>query len=129
MAEAPLPMQLVLVDDDPNSYATLHQILEQADLEFESGANFGEASLVMRGEKQRYLVLLNAHTDPIAGLQFMSELSRNPDLRARSVVVDIARALGNTTALPARTADRVIERPINQQELLALIRGYLDAES
>lgn len=126
MADAPQPRQLVLVDDEPTSYATLHEILEQADLEFESGSTFEEANLVMSDPKQHYLVLLNAHTDPSASMLFMRQLGNNAELRARCLVVDISHAVGNTDVLPAREADRVIERPLNQQELLTLIRGSLN---
>jgi CheY-like chemotaxis protein len=126
MSDEPYPTHILLVDDDPISAATVLEILEQADMESDVAATYAEAAQVLRRQAGRCLVLLNAHTQPAAGAEFMRKLDQDADLRRRCVVVDIARALGNSAALPARESDRVIERPLSPRELLAVVRGYLD---
>jgi hypothetical protein len=73
----------------------------------------------------RCLLLLNLHRAPGGNLELMRALDREPALRARCVAVDLARALGHGGALPARSADRVIERPLTPRELVELVRGYV----
>ncbi len=122
----PAAMRVVLVDDEETSRETLSRIFEQAEMEVEVAASAEGALKVLRATPGRALVLLNAHADAEAGVRFVEALGAEPEVRERCVVVDIARAVGNVGTMPARNADRAIERPLNQGELLALVREYVD---
>ena len=126
MSDERYPTHILLVDDDPISAATVLEILEQAELEPDVAATYPEAAPILRGRAGQWLVLLNAHAQPEAGAKFMRGLSQDADLRRRCAVVDIARALGNSAAQPARESDRVIERPLSPRELVAVVREYVD---
>jgi DNA-binding response OmpR family regulator len=126
MDEAMRATRVVLVDDEETSRETLSRIFEQAEMEVDVAGTIEGALSVLRATPGRPLVVLNAHADAEAGMRFVQALGTDPALRARCVVVDIARATGNAGTQPARDADRTIERPLNQRELLALVREYVE---
>lgn len=126
MDETMRATRVVLVDDEDTSRETLSHIFEQSEMEFDVAGTVEDALSVLRATPGRPLVVLNTHADAEAGVRFVQALGSDPALRARCVVVDIARALGNVGTQPARGADRTIERPLNQGELLALVRGYVE---
>jgi CheY-like chemotaxis protein len=125
MPPTPPVTQVLLLDDDPSSAGTLGVLLAESELEVEPAASPAEALGILRASQARTLVLLNLHAQAAAGPRFMESLAEDAALRARCAVVDIVRALGHGEALPARAADRVIERPLTPADLVGLIREYL----
>lgn len=120
-----LPMRVMLVDDDQSERETVGELVYEAGLEMELAATFEDVTRVMRGDSARYLVLLGLRGDPTAGERFMRLLERDAALRARCTVVQVAGALRHGNVPPTPGVDRVVARPLNPQELVALIRGYV----
>jgi DNA-binding response OmpR family regulator len=127
MDGAQAPMRVILVDDDQSERETVGELVYEAGLEMELAATFEDVAQVTRDASARYLVLLGLRGDPTTGERFMRRLEQARELRARCTVVEIAEALRHSSLPPTPGVDRVVARPLNPQELVGLIRGYVGA--
>ncbi len=121
----PHTLRIVLLDDDESELTTIGLLLADAGISIEPTVTLEEVHSLASDITDHLLVLLSLHAEPDAGIRVMRELDSDPTLRAQCTVVDIARALGHTSAHAVRQADRVVEAPLSPRQLIGLIREYV----
>jgi CheY-like chemotaxis protein len=89
------PVQLLLVDDDPNVFDMLRQSLPESDFSLESACD-GEAGLRAIEAKRPDILLLDLLMPRVDGFQLIERLRQNPKTQDLSIIVISAKELTTT---------------------------------
>jgi CheY-like chemotaxis protein len=117
--------QILVVDDDQAIRETLSEVLEDEGYSVASAENGQDAMRYLRQRSPPSLILLDLMMPVMNGWQFRDEQLRDPSLSNIPVVV-----ISADPSVRQRTAsiavDHCIRKPIDLEELLALVERYAD---
>jgi CheY-like chemotaxis protein len=116
---------VLIVDDDPLAREAFARMLRAEGYAVAEAGDGREALLRLRADGPHRLVLLDLMMPHMDGWQFLDVRKRDPEL-ARSPVV-LVTAVGDIhlPALRALGADGALQKPVGPEELLGLVRSYV----
>lgn len=121
-----LRRSVLVVDDDQDFRASVRELLVTEGFEVHTARNGQDALDVLRKIDPPAVILLDFMMPQMNGRQFLAV--RRGDERLRSIPVVILSAQTREWASGALDADRVIAKPIDPEELIALVASYCIGE-
>jgi CheY-like chemotaxis protein len=120
--------RVLIVDDDHDIRATLHEILSDEGYDVASAANGSDALRLLRSGIAPCVILLDLMMPIMDGWQFRAQQLGDPTLAAVPVVVLSADA--NVEKKSARlSASGCIRKPIDLDALLDVVARHSDAKN
>jgi CheY-like chemotaxis protein len=125
--ESPTELQMttgtvLLVEDDPDTLASVVESLEDSGYPTATAANGAEALAILRRLLRRSelpaLILLDLVMPVMSGLQFIEQFEKDPNLAGVPIVVVSATADQTSTSRP------LLSKPISLTTLLNVVEQY-----
>ena len=119
--------RVLIADDEPNIVASLEFLMEQAGFEVKLAAN-GQEALELVASFRPDLVLLDVMMPVKNGYEVCQSLKSDPATRTVKVVMLSAKGRDVEVAKGLELgADAYVTKPFSTRDLVAQIRGMLDA--
>jgi CheY-like chemotaxis protein len=116
--------KVLLAEDDPASREALRQLLEGEGLDVAVAADGDEALRFLQQNGPPHLILLDLSMPGMDGWTFMDALTQHPNWLGVPVIV-ISGAAGVTAEdVRARGADDLLRKPVDPDELIAVVSRY-----
>ncbi len=117
--------KILIIDDDPDVRQAMHVRLKASGYDT-SFASDVPSSIQQARDQQPGLIILDLGLPAGDGFAVMEQLKLQPDLAAIPIIVVSARdAFGNRDRVLAAGAQVYLQKPVNNAELLAIIRHAL----
>jgi len=114
---------ILVVDDSPDTLTFNKMILEMEDYEVFTASSGGEALHILTEMAKPDLILLDIRMDDISGPEFLEILEKqNPEILEQVPVVFLTAM----DEVPKSKAKGFIQKPIDIDNFLIAVRGYLD---
>lgn len=117
------PQEILVVDDDPIIRDMMVDILSFEEYPIVIARNGREALAKMR-EGQGYLVFMDMLMPIMDGREVCLELLREPEVRARHVIV-LMSALDNLVEVAPLNVDATMPKPFSVDDVLRVIEPYM----
>lgn len=117
------PQEILVVDDDPIIRDMMVDILSFEEYPIVIARNGREALAKMR-EGQGYLVFMDMLMPVMDGREVCLELLREPEVRARHVIV-LMSALDNLVEVAPLNVDATMPKPFSVDDVLRVIEPYM----
>ena len=116
--------KVLLAEDDPASREALRLLLEREGLDVAVAADGDEALRFLQQNGPPHLILLDLSMPGMDGWKFMEALTRHPSWLGVPVVV-VSGAAGVTAEdVRALGADDLLRKPVDPDELIAVVSRY-----
>jgi two-component system, cell cycle response regulator DivK len=117
---------VLIVDDDARNVFALRAALRARGYHCTAAAGGAEALAQLSGEPRPIVVLLDMMMPDMDGYETLSRIRQNPDTAAMPVISVTAQAmLGDREKCLAAGADGYVSKPVNIDDLTALLEQYL----
>ena len=124
--EALAGRKVLVVDDDARNIFALSIVLEDRSMEVLSATNGRQAIELVRNTSDLAVVLMDIMMPEMDGYQTMREIRKIPQFRMLPIVALTAKAMkGDREKCLEAGASDYIAKPVNTDELLALLRVWL----
>jgi CheY-like chemotaxis protein/signal transduction histidine kinase/HAMP domain-containing protein len=118
--------KVLIVDDDARNIFALTTMLENHEMNVISTTNGKHAIEVIQSEQGIDVVLMDIMMPEMDGYQTMQEIRRDPKFRVLPILALTAKAMkGDRDKCLAAGASDYVAKPVNTNELLALLRVWL----
>jgi CheY-like chemotaxis protein len=118
--------KLLVVDDDVRNIFALTSLLEQHGLRVVSAENGTEAISLLDSDSEIDAVLMDIMMPEMDGYETMRRIRQNPNNRLLPILALTAKAMkGDREKCLEAGASDYIAKPVNTEELLALLRIWL----
>ena len=112
---------VLLVEDDPDTLATVAESLEESGYRTARAANGAEALAMLRSSPLPALILLDLIMPVMGGLKFLEHFDKDPNL-ARVPIVVLSASGGQ-----AATSRPLLSKPVSLTTLLNVVEQYCTA--
>jgi CheY-like chemotaxis protein len=117
---------LLVVDDDVRNIFALTSLLEQHGVRVVSAENGAEAVSLLERDRDIDAVLMDIMMPEMDGYETMRRIRQNPKNRLLPILALTAKAMkGDREKCLEAGASDYIAKPVNTEELLALLRIWL----
>jgi len=116
--------KVLLAEDDVPTRNALQLLLEHEGLDVAVAADGGEALRLLQDSGPPHLILLDLSMPGMDGWTFMDALTRRPDWLGVPVIVISGAADVSAEDVRALGADDLLRKPIDPDELLAVVSRY-----
>ncbi|HEY2573842.1 MAG TPA: HAMP domain-containing protein [Verrucomicrobiaceae bacterium] len=118
--------KVLIVDDDARNIFALSTVLEDREMEVISATNGRQAIDAIQTQPNLAVVLMDIMMPEMDGYQTMREIRKIPEFRTLPIVALTAKAMkGDREKCLEAGASDYIAKPVNTDELLALLRVWL----
>jgi CheY-like chemotaxis protein/HAMP domain-containing protein len=118
--------KVLVVDDDARNIFALSSVLEDCDMKVVSATNGRQAIEAVQSVEDLSVVLMDIMMPEMDGYQTMKEIRKNPNFRTLPILALTAKAMkGDREKCLEAGASDYIAKPVNTEELLALLRVWL----
>jgi CheY-like chemotaxis protein len=124
--EKAIPIRLLVVDDDVRNIFALTSLLEQHGVNVLSAETGTEAISLLNQDEEIDAVLMDIMMPEMDGYETMRRIRANPRHRLLPILALTAKAMkGDREKCLEAGASDYIAKPVNTEELLALLRIWL----
>lgn len=121
-----LDRKVLVVDDDIRNIFALSSILERHQMRVLTANNGRDAIKIIEQTTDLALVLMDIMMPGMDGYTTMREIRKKPDFQALPIIALTAKAMkGDREKCIEAGASDYVAKPVNNQQLIALLRSWL----